>query len=66
MRQIIEKNQPFTREIWNRTDAIDFLKYTVSRSTIYFENLKGLSKSNVVINPQSETTHITTLYIGPT
>ena len=26
MRQIIEKNQPFTREIWNRTEAIDFFK----------------------------------------
>ena len=26
MRQIIEKNQPFTREIWNRTEAIHFFK----------------------------------------
>ena len=26
MRQIIEKNQPFTREIWSRTEAIDFFK----------------------------------------
>ena len=26
MRQIIEKNQPFTREIWSRTEAIEFFK----------------------------------------
>ncbi len=26
MRQIIEKNQPFTREIWSRTEAINFFK----------------------------------------
>jgi threonyl-tRNA synthetase len=26
MRQIIEKNQPFTREIWSRSEAIEFFK----------------------------------------
>ena len=37
----------------------------MSRSPIYFENLKGLSKLYVVINPQSDlsiTTHITGVF----
>ena len=36
MRQIIEKNQPFTREIWNRTEAIHFFKDKGYRSCTQF------------------------------
>jgi threonyl-tRNA synthetase len=46
MRQIIEKNQPFTREIWNRTEAIDFFKNKGERFKV--ELIEGLPKDETI------------------